>query len=87
MKDEQQIRFTGEGDQHPGIEPGDIVVVLDVQEHPVFKRHKHDLIMELPIDLVEALCGMQRTIHTLDKRCLVINTIPGMHSYMFNLQD
>lgn len=78
MKDEQQIRFSGEGDQQPGIEPGDIVIILDLAEHPVFKRRKADLIMEMEIDLVESLCGMQRTITTLDNRCLVISTIPGM---------
>lgn len=77
MKDEQQIRFSGEGDQQPGIEPGDIVIILDLAEHSVFKRRKADLLMELEIDLVESLCGMQRTITTLDNRCLVISTIPG----------
>lgn len=77
MKDEQQIRFSGEGDQQPGIEPGDIIIVLDLAEHAVFKRRKADLLMEMEIDLVESLCGMQRNIHTLDNRCLVISTIPG----------
>ena len=38
MKDGQQIRFSGEGDQEPGLEPGDIIIVLDENEHTAFKR-------------------------------------------------
>lgn len=38
MKDGQQIRFNNEGDQTPGMEPSDIVVVLDEKEHNFFAR-------------------------------------------------
>ena len=38
MKDGQQVRFAGEGDQSPGLEPGDIVIVLDEKEHNFFAR-------------------------------------------------
>lgn len=38
MKDGQKIVFHGEGDQEPGIEPGDIIIVLDQREHPHFTR-------------------------------------------------
>lgn len=37
MVDGQKITFNGEGDQEPGLEPGDIIIVLDEKEHPVFK--------------------------------------------------
>ncbi|XP_022306993.2 dnaJ homolog subfamily A member 1-like [Crassostrea virginica] len=77
MKDGENIRFTGEGDQEPGVEPGDIVIVLDEKPHDVFKRRDLDLVMTLELDLVEALCGFQRTITTLDKRTLIISTMPG----------
>nr|CAD7267594.1 unnamed protein product [Timema shepardi] len=40
-------------------------------------RSGSDLIMRLNIELVEALCGFQRSIHTLDKRDLVITSLPG----------
>lgn len=30
MKDEQRITFHGEGDQMPGVEPGDVIIVLQV---------------------------------------------------------
>ncbi|ESO83027.1 hypothetical protein LOTGIDRAFT_222951 [Lottia gigantea] len=77
MRDEQQIRFSGEGDQEPGLEPGDIIIVLDEKPHQVFQRHGHDLKLKMDIDLVEALCGFHRTIDTLDERILIISALPG----------
>jgi DnaJ family protein A protein 1 len=77
MKDGQQVRFTAEGDQQPGVEPGDVVVILDEKAHPVFKRQKADLVMNMQIDLVDALCGFQKTIDTMDGRTLVVTSLPG----------
>jgi len=80
MKDGQQIRFTGEGDQSPGLDAGDVVIVLDEKEHNVFRRRGIDLLMQLEISLTEALCGFQRSIQTLDNRSLIIMSLPGKYS-------
>ena len=126
MTDGQKIVFSGEGDQEPELEPGDLVIVLDEKEHEVsyisfnfclhtalevqkankvscicfswlslnclyymylmmivissfqtFKRSGHDLIIRLNIELVEALCGFQKVIRTLDDRDIVITVLPG----------
>ena len=77
MEDGQKITFSGEGDQEPGVEPGDIVIVLDEQEHQNFRRVNNDLSMQLHISLVESLCGFQKPITTLDNRTIVISSIPG----------
>jgi DnaJ family protein A protein 1 len=47
----------------------------------IFRRSSNDLIMRMNIELVEALCGFQRVIKTLDGRDLVITAIPGELSY------
>ncbi|KAK3094437.1 hypothetical protein FSP39_001770 [Pinctada imbricata] len=77
MSDGENIRFHGEGDQEPGVEPGDIVVVLDEEQHDVYRRRGIDLLMQMELQLVEALCGFRKTITTLDKRTLIISTLPG----------
>ncbi|XP_029437289.1 dnaJ homolog subfamily A member 1-like isoform X2 [Rhinatrema bivittatum] len=77
MRDGQKISFHGEGDQVPGLEPGDIVIVLDQKEHPMFKRQTNDLIIKLEIDLVDALCGCRQTIRTLDNRTLLVTSQQG----------
>lgn len=77
MRDGQKIVFSGEGDQEPELQPGDIVIVLEEQEHAVFRRSKQDLVMRMPLQLVEALCGFQKMIKTLDNRDLVVTNLPG----------
>merc|ERR1719159_178151 len=77
MADGQKITFTSEGDQEPGLEPGDIIIVLDEKAHERFKRSDQDLIMKMDISLTEALTGMKKTIKTLDDRTLVIQTVRG----------
>lgn len=73
----QKIPFFGEGDQEPGIEPGDIIFEIDEMEHEVFSRKGLNLSMKMEISLTEALCGFQRPIKTLDGRTLVITQMPG----------
>lgn len=77
MEDGQKISFMGEGDQVPGLEAGDIIIVLDEKEHPLFKRKDMDLYIKMDVNLTEALCGFQKTIKTLDNRVLVVTSLPG----------
>ncbi|XP_020664634.3 dnaJ homolog subfamily A member 1 [Pogona vitticeps] len=77
MKDGQKITFHGEGDQEPGLEPGDIIIVLDQKDHSVFTRRGEDLVMSMDIQLVEALCGFQKPIVMLDNRTIIITSHPG----------
>ncbi|XP_028813818.1 dnaJ homolog subfamily A member 1 [Denticeps clupeoides] len=77
MKDGQKVTFHGEGDQEPGLEPGDVIIVLDQMEHSVFQRQDINLVMKMNIKLVEALCGFKKTVSTLDNRTLVVSSPPG----------
>jgi len=77
MEDGQKITFSEEGDQEPGLEPGDIIIILEEKPHQIFKRNGMDLVMKMDVSLTESLCGLKRTIQTLDDRTLVIQTIPG----------
>lgn len=47
MRDGQKITFRGEGDQEPDIETGDIIIILEEKEHPVFMRDGLDLYMNM----------------------------------------
>ncbi|CAJ0961492.1 unnamed protein product, partial [Mesorhabditis belari] len=77
MKDGQKVVFSGEGDQEPGLPAGDVVIVLDEQQHNTFVRKGNNLIMNIDLQLVEALCGCARNIKTLDDRTLHFNILPG----------
>ena len=77
MKDGQKITVHSERDQEPGLEPGDIIIALDQKDHAVFTPRGEDLFMCMDIQLVEALCGFQKPISTLDTRTIVITSHPG----------
>jgi len=77
MKHNQKIVLAGEGDQLPDILPGDVIIVLQMKEHPVFKRQGDDLIIEKKLKLVEALCGYKFFVTHLDGRTLVVSGEPG----------
>lgn len=81
MKDGQKLVFHGEGDHEPGLEPGDVIIVLDQKENEVYQRQDDNLIMKMTIQLVEALCGFKRTIETMDGRTLLIGSHPGQYYY------
>lgn len=77
MKDGQKIPFRGEGDQAPGVEPGDVVIVLQQSEHDIFTRKRDDLIMSHSVGITEALCGFQMVFKHLDGREIVVTHLPG----------
>ncbi|KAG1142193.1 hypothetical protein G6F37_002285 [Rhizopus arrhizus] len=77
MRDGQKITFSGEGDQAPGVIPGDIIIVLDEKPHPHFSRKGEDLVYEAKIDLLTALAGGQFAIPHLDDRVLMVSVLPG----------
>lgn len=77
MRDGQKIMFYGKGDQQPGLEPGNVIIVLDEEPHPLFTRKGSNLIMEMKIALVEALAGCIKRVETLDKRILKFTLLPG----------
>jgi DnaJ family protein A protein 2 len=77
MSNGQKIRFSGEADEIPGTVPGDVIIVVQEKEHDSFKRKGADLVVQMDVQLSEALCGFVRTITHLDNRVLKIESQPG----------
>ena len=73
----QQIRYEGMGDNSiAGLRPGDLLVNVGVQRHPVFNREGVTLFLEKEIDVWDAILGTSLEIETLDKKTLSI-TVPA----------
>jgi molecular chaperone DnaJ len=67
VDDGTRIRLAGEGE--PGTRggpPGNLYVLLHARPHPIFRRSRDDLILELNVNVAQAALGDKVTIPTLD---------------------
>lgn len=86
VRDGHKIEFRGEGDQMPGVLPGDVVFEIEQKPHPRFQRKGDDLFYQAEIDLLTALAGGTIHIEHLDDRWMTVNIaageviVPGMFS-------
>lgn len=72
-----KIDFRGEGDQMPGVQPGDVQFEIEQKPHPRFQRKGDDLFYHAEVDLLTALAGGAIYIEHLDERWLTVEIIPG----------
>ncbi|KAK1586934.1 hypothetical protein Q3G72_007727 [Acer saccharum] len=77
MRDGQKITFLGEADEAPETIAGDIVVILQQEEHPKFKRKGEDLFYEHTLTPTEAVLGFQFELTHLDGKRLLIKSSRG----------
>jgi molecular chaperone DnaJ len=62
-----RLRIAGEGDAGTqGGPPGDLYVVLQVDEHPFFERRNADLFCSVPVTFPQATLGAKIEVPTLD---------------------
>jgi len=77
MKHGQKVVFSGEADEYPEVEAGDIVFVISEKKHDLFRRNGNDLIIDYKLTLVEALAGFSFAIKHLDDRELLVKSEKG----------
>lgn len=65
--DGAQIRLSGEGE--PGLwggQPGNLFILLSVENHPFFRRQNNDIVLEISINVAQAALGDEVMVPTLD---------------------
>jgi len=77
VKEGKKVVFSGESDQQPGLETGDVIFVIQEKPHHLFKRTGDDLIMEKDITLIDALSGFSFKFDHLDGRPVVVEIKQG----------
>jgi molecular chaperone DnaJ len=66
VDDGTRLRVTGEGEAgRYGGPPGDLYVVLSVEEHPYFARRGNDLYCTMAVSVVQAALGSEIKVPTL----------------------
>ncbi len=79
VKEGQRLKLSNEGDKPSGMPAGDLYVIVNIQDHLLFKREEHDVLLELPISYTDAILGMEAEIPTLSGKAQI--KIPaGTHS-------
>ena len=66
LDNDSQMRLRGEGEIGPG-GPGDLYLFIRVKPHPVFRRVRNDLELDLPVSFVKAALGGEVTVQTIEK--------------------
>jgi DnaJ-class molecular chaperone len=65
----QRLKLRGEGDASPsGGTTGDLYVIVNIQEHALFKRVENDVHLDLPLSFTDAALGTSVEIPTLTGR-------------------
>ena len=87
VDDGMRIRLAGEGEPgERGGPTGSLFVVLHVKPHPLFQRQENDILLELPVNIVQATLGAEIEVPTLDGKAKL--TIPAgtQHGEVFRLR-
>ncbi len=62
-----RLRIQGEGEAgHRNGPPGDLYVVIYVEEHPFFQRQGNNIYCQVPIGIAQAVLGSEITVPTLE---------------------
>ncbi len=56
---------------------GDLIVVINVEDHPFFERSGSDLYCAVPVSISQAALGCDITIESLDKKKIALKVAPG----------
>ncbi|MES2964609.1 MAG: DnaJ C-terminal domain-containing protein [Bdellovibrionota bacterium] len=66
VKAGQRLKLRGEGDAPAsGANTGDLYVIINIQDHALFKRVENDVHMDLPLSFLDAVTGTTADIPTL----------------------
>lgn len=80
VKQGQRLKLNGEGDGAPqGGPAGDLYVIVNVQDHPLFKRDEDDVLLDVPVGFTDAILGGEIEVPTLTGR-VALKIPPGTHS-------
>ena len=72
--DGKRYVFPGESNEIPDVDPGDVIVEINIKKHKKFIRKGGDLLYNADITLLEALTGFEIVITHLDGREVLIRT-------------
>jgi molecular chaperone DnaJ len=79
VKDGQKIRLRGKGNPGPA-GPGDLILTVSIESHPLFGRSGDDLTVTVPVTFAEAALGAQISVPAFDGTSVTLKLAPGTPS-------
>lgn len=70
-----QITFPGEGNEHPGLDAGAVVFVVQMIPHNEYHRDGDDLVVERSLSVGQALLGFRMLVEHLDGEKLIMESV------------
>ncbi len=87
VDDGMRIRLAGEGEPGDrGGPAGSLFVVLQVKPHPLFQRQENDILLELPVNIVQATLGAEVDVPTLEGKTKLTVPAGTQHGEVFRLK-
>ena len=78
IEDGKKLRLSGKGAPSPMAgPPGDLLLLIRLQPHPLFSREGHNLVVEKDIPLSGALLGTELAVPTLEGKQLKVKVPAG----------
>jgi curved DNA-binding protein len=75
------IRLAGQGEpSFNGGPSGDLLLTVQIEPHPYFKRDGNDLLVDVPLTPAEAVLGAKVDVPTLSEGTVVLSIPPGTSS-------
>lgn len=71
VKEGQRLKLSEEGDKPSSGTAGDLYVIIDLQDHVLFKREEADVLLDLPLKYTEAILGTEVEIPTLSGKAQI----------------
>ena len=75
-----KLRVKGRGGASPGGTPGDLILTVQVGQHPYFRRDGLDLQIEVPVNIAEAAFGISVSVPLLKDGSVDVKIPPGIAS-------
>lgn len=88
VDDGTQIRLAGEGEAGlRGGPSGNLYIIVSVKNHPLFQREGTDLLLDLPINVAQAMLGDEINVPTLEGE-IAFTIPPGtQHGKTFRIKE
>ncbi|HEX9116860.1 MAG TPA: molecular chaperone DnaJ [Anaerolineae bacterium] len=87
VDDGTRIRLSGEGEpgDHGG-PTGSLFVFLHVKPHPIFRRAENDILLDLPVNIVQATLGAELEVPTVEGPAKLKVPAGTQHGAVFRLR-